>query len=70
MQEEVRWTNLTLGEIAQCLGDCGTPVSVPVVKQLLAKHHYVKRQAQKRQALGQHPQRDQQFHNIARLRQE
>jgi hypothetical protein len=68
MHEEIRWTNLTLGEIAQCLGACGTPVSVPVGRQLLAKHQYVKRQAQKRQALGQHPQRDQQFHNIARLR--
>ena len=70
MHEEIRWTNLTLGEIAECLGACGTPVSVPVVRQLLAKHKYVKRQAQKRQALGQHPQRDQQFQNIARLRRE
>lgn len=70
MCEEVRWTNLTLDEIAQHLGACGTPVSVPVVKQLLHKNHYVKRQAQKQQALGQHPQRDAQFQNIARLRQE
>jgi hypothetical protein len=68
MHEEIRWTNLTLGEIAACLGACGTPVSVPVVTQLLAKHKYVKRQAQKRQALGQHPQRDQQFQNIVRIR--
>ncbi len=68
MREGVRWTNLTLNEIAAALGVCGTPVSVPVVKQLLAEHNYVKRQAQKRQALGQHPQRDQQFQNIARLR--
>lgn len=68
MREGVRWTNLTLNEIAAALGVCGTPVSVPVVKQLLAEHNYVKRQAQKRQALGQHPQCDQQFQNIARLR--
>lgn len=68
MREEIRWTNLTLGQIAECLGACGTPVSVPVVTQLLSKHHYVKRQAQKRRALGQHPQRDQQFQNIASLR--
>jgi len=70
MCEEVRWTNLTLNEIAQQLGVCGTPVSVPVVKQLLRQNHYVKRQAQKQQALGQHLQRDAQFQNIARLRQE
>lgn len=68
MHEEIRWTNLTLGEIAEYLGARGTPVSVPVVTQLLAKHKYVKRQAQKRQALGQHPQRDQQFQNIVRIR--
>jgi Rhodopirellula transposase DDE domain len=68
MREAVRWTNLTLNEIATALDICGTPVSVPVVQQLLDKHHYVKRQAQKYQALGQHPLRDQQFHNIARLR--
>ena len=70
MCAEVRWTHLTLNEIAQQLGVCGTPVSVPVVKQLLRQNHYVKRQAQKQQALGQHPQRDAQFQNILRLRQE
>jgi Rhodopirellula transposase DDE domain len=68
MHEEIRWTNLTLSEIAERLGGCGTPVSVTVVAQLLEKHRYVKRKAQKRQALGQHPQRDEQFQNIARLR--
>jgi hypothetical protein len=38
MHEEIRWTNLTLSEIAQRLGGCGTPVSVTVVAQLLEKH--------------------------------
>jgi len=70
MREEVRWTNLTLSEIAQGLAGYGTPVSVTVVTQLLAQHRYVKRQAQKRQALGQHPQGEQQFQNIARLRRQ
>ena len=70
MREQVLWTNLTLNEIAQQLGVCGTPVSVPVVKQLLRQNHYVKRQAQKQQALGRHPQRDEQFQNIARRRRE
>jgi hypothetical protein len=47
MRDDVRWTNLTLAEIAQRLKDAGTPVSVTVVKQLLRKHRYVQRKAQK-----------------------
>ena len=68
MREAVLWTNLTLREIAQGLGAGGTPVSVTVVTQLLEQHGYVKRKAQKHKSSGQHPQRDQQFQNIARLR--
>jgi len=47
MREEIIWTDLTLTEIAQHLGDCGTPVSVTVVTQLLDHHGYVKRKAKK-----------------------
>ncbi len=43
---------------------------MPVVKQLLRKHGYVKRKAQKSRALGQHPDRNAPFENIARLKQE
>ena len=68
--DDVRWTNLTLAEIAQRLKDTGTPVSVTVVKQLLRKYRYVQRKAQKSQTMGQHADRDQQFENIARLRQQ
>ena len=35
MREQVLWTNLTLGEIAQHLAQRGTAVSVTVVTQLL-----------------------------------
>ena len=70
MRDDVRWTNLTLAEIAQRLKDAGTPVSVTVVKQLLRKHRYVQRKAQKSQTMGQHADRNQQFENIARLRQQ
>ena len=41
-----------------------------MVKQLLQKHGYVTRKAQKSKAMGQHPDRNQQFENIARLKQE
>jgi hypothetical protein len=70
MREEILWTNLTLGEIAERLGAYGTPVSVTVVTQLLDQHGYVKRQARKQRPLGNHPQRDQQFQNIERLRRQ
>ena len=70
MRDDVRWTNLTLAEIAQRLKDVGTPVSVTVVKQLLCKHRYVPRKDQKSQTMGQHADRNQQFENIARLKRQ
>ena len=70
MREGVRWTNLTRAEIAQRLKEAGTPVSVTVVKQLLRKCRYVQRKAQKSQAMGQHADRNQQFENIARIKQQ
>lgn len=47
MRQEVRWTDLTYEQIAGHLAEAGTPVSVPVVKQLLAKHGDVTRKAKK-----------------------
>ena len=70
MRQEVRWTDLTCEQIADHLAEAGTPVSVPVVKQLLRKHGYVKRKAQKSKAMGSHPDRNRQFENIARLKRE
>ncbi len=70
MRREVRWTDLTYEQIAGHLAEAGTPVSVPVVKQLLKKHGYVTRKAQKAKAMGGHPDRNQQFENIARLKRE
>jgi hypothetical protein len=70
MRERVIWTNLTLEEIAHRLAERGTPVSVTVVRQLLDRHGYRRRKAQKRRSLKQHKDRDQQFRNIARLRAE
>jgi hypothetical protein len=70
MRQEVRWTDLTYEQIAGHLADAGTPVSVPVVKQLLRKHGYVTRKARKSKSMGGHPDRNQQFENIARLKRE
>jgi len=71
MDESVKWTHLTRAEIAQLLQHQeNITVSVTVIDQLLAKHHYRRRQAQKRRATGSHPQRNEQFENIHRLVEE
>jgi hypothetical protein len=67
--ETVKWTNLTRQEIAELLQSEGIEVSVTVVDQLLEKHHYRKRKAQKRLATGTHPQRNEQFENIEGLKE-
>src|SRR5438270_13446845 len=66
MRQEVRWTDLNYEQIADHLAEAGTQVSVPVVKQLLDDHGYVSRKAQKAKSMGGHPDRNQQFENIAR----
>ena len=69
MNEQVRWTNLTMGEIGQALhADHGITVSKQVVRQLLRKHHYRRRQAQKKITMREVPQRNAQFEKIQRLR--
>jgi len=71
MREGVKWTELTRREISQRLAERGTPAGRGVVKQSLKRHGYVKRKAQKVKAMGpRHPDRNAQFENIARLKQE
>ncbi len=71
MDDSVKWTHLTRAEIAQRLQHQeNITVSVTVIDQLLAKHHYRRRQAQKTRATGRHPQRNEQFENIQRLQQQ
>ncbi|MBC8448593.1 MAG: ISAzo13 family transposase [Chloroflexi bacterium] len=68
MDERVRWTDLTWKEIATALReDHGIQVSTGVVRQLLKKHDYRRRKAQKRQTMKQVPHRNEQFETIARL---
>lgn len=71
MREGVKWTDLTRREISQRLAKQGTPAGKRVVKQLLKKHGYVKRKSRKKLEMGpRHPDRNAQFQNIARLKQE
>ena len=70
MRQDVRWTDLTQEQIAEGLAEAGTPVSVPVVVQLLRRHGFRRRKARKSIAMGRHADQDAQFRNIARLQAE
>ncbi len=70
MADEVIWTDLTTRDIAEQVTARGTPVSVHIVEQLLDEHDYHRRKAQKDVPMGEHRDRDAQFRNIARLKQE
>jgi Rhodopirellula transposase DDE domain len=69
-EEELVWTDLTLTDIADRLSQQGTPVSYHIVLQLLEQEGFHQRQAQKSCSLGENPDRNDQFLNIARLKQE
>ena len=70
MDEKVRWTNLTLGEIVAALReDHHIRVSQWVVRKLLKKHGYRRRKAQKRTTMkGEIKHRNAQFENIEKLK--
>jgi len=71
MDEGVRWTNLSWGEIVTALReDHGIEVSKWVVRRLLKKHNYRRRKAQKKRTMRQVDHRNDQFENIARLKAE
>jgi hypothetical protein len=70
MRPGVRWTNLSLRRIRAGLIERGFRVGVKAVTQLLRRHRFGRRKAQKKLSARRHPQRDQQFRKIARLRAE
>jgi hypothetical protein len=70
MRAEVKWTNLSRRQIAQRLKELGTPACKQVVARWLRQHGFRRRKAQKKVAMGSHPDRNAQFENIARLKKE
>lgn len=70
MREDVKWTNLSRRQISRKLKDLGTPAGKNVVSRLLHEHGYRRRKPQKKRTMGQHADRNAQFENIARLKQE
>lgn len=69
-QQQVIWTDLTARDIAERLGERDVRVSVHIVEQLLVEHDYRRRKAVKGLPMGHHQSRDEQFLNLARLKQE
>jgi hypothetical protein len=70
MLEDVVWTYLSSTEIAQQLDRLGTPVCPDTVRSLLKEFGFHKRQAEKTKAMENAPFRNEQFENIARLKQQ
>lgn len=71
MDEQVRWTNLKPWQIAGRLAEkYELEVSLNVIRQLLKKHGYRRRQAQKRKTRKDVVHRNEQFENIIRLKEE
>lgn len=69
-KEEVIWTDLSCTEIMERLKTQGIVVSRRIVKRLLKKHEYKKRKIMKRLPMGEAAYRNEQFKNIAKLKQE
>jgi hypothetical protein len=67
-EPEVLWTDLSPEKIAQTVGDLGTPVSPPVVREWLQEQGLARHQIRKDLAGGHSPDRDTQFQRIAELK--
>jgi hypothetical protein len=70
MRAGVLWTNLSLRELSQRLSALGTPASRRTIRRLLRQLGLGRRTARKKKTMGHHPDRNAQFENIGRLRQE
>lgn len=70
MRVGVLWTNLSLRELSRRLVGLGTPASRRTIRRLLRELKLGRRTARKKKTMGHHPDRNAQFENITRLRQE
>ena len=68
MNSDIRWTYLTQREIAESLSEKGINISLPIVSDLLNLHGYKKRKMDKCKTIKEVKNRDEQFLNINRLR--
>jgi len=70
MDEAIKWTNLGQRDISKAFRERGYKVSEHVVKQLLKKHKYVRRKMQKIKTMKEVENRNEQFENIKKLKEE
>ena len=70
MRAGVLWTNLSLRALSSRLAELGTPAGRRTIRRLLRTLNVGRRTARKKKTMGHHPDRNAQFENIARLRQE
>jgi len=68
MNQDIKWTNLSLKEISAAFLERGLIVSGHVVKQLLKKHKFVERKMSKTKTVKEVKHRNEQFENIANLK--
>jgi hypothetical protein len=67
MDEDIKWTNLSLKAISKAFESKGMNISPYVVKQLLKKHGFVERKMQKSVTMKDCKDRNEQFERIHEL---
>ena len=67
MDEEIKWTNLSLEAISKAFESNGMNITPYVVKQLLKKHGFVERKMQKTVTMKDCKDRNEQFERISEL---
>lgn len=70
MDSSVRWVKLTLDEIRKKMSGHGLKLSRNIIRKLLKKHRFVKRKMQREISGGRYENREEQFQNIIRYKQE
>lgn len=66
----MKWTNLSRRQISRKLKALGTPANKDTVSRLLYEQNFRRRKSQKKRTMKQHTDRNAQFENIARLKNE
>ena len=69
-KEEIIWTDLSCIEILDRMKELGIVVGRRIIRRLFRKHNYKKRKIIKRLAIGKTLNRNEQFENISKLKQE
>ena len=70
MREDLKWTNLSRRQISRKVTELGTTANKDTVSKLLYEQNFHRRKPQKKRTMGQHADRNAQFENIARLKNE